>query len=89
MDKSPRDVAIEAIMSGESVVVDGVQYTEANMSELPGIEAFVAGDASGEAAAIARLKSEKEELEKRLAALESKKSSAKEPEEAKAEKGKS
>ncbi len=83
-EKNDRDAAIEAIKSGQSVVVDHVQYTMDNLKDLPGIEAFIGDDEKSKSDAVAQLRQEKEALEARLASLESSakaasKSTTKEP----------
>lgn len=77
------DEALEVIKSGQSVVIDGVQYTLKNIQDLPKLEDMVKGDEVAERLAFEELKKEKEELEKRLAAM-----SAKETKTAKADKEK-
>jgi hypothetical protein len=68
---SERDDAIAAIKSGQSVVVNGVQYTSENEKDLPGLEAFIGTDQKSKDAAVEQLKKDKAELEARLAVLES------------------
>lgn len=80
---TPREHAIQAIKEGGMVVVNSVVYTMSNLEELPPLEDFVKGDASAEASALETLKKEKEELEKRLAALEKPKVVAEKKEETK------
>jgi len=72
MSKTLRDQALEVIKNKQSVVINGKQYTLDNIDELPPLEDMVAGDANQEAQALETLKKEKEELEKRLAAMEGK-----------------
>jgi cell division protein FtsB len=77
------DEALEFIKAGQSVVIDGVQYTLKNIQDLPKLEEMVAGDAKAEKDAFEALKKEKEELEKRIAKLEAKETKVVAPKEAK------
>jgi len=72
MSKTVRDEALNAIKAGQSVVINGEQYTMDNIDELPPLEDFAAGDPEQEASAMTALRKEKEELERRLTALQSK-----------------
>src|SRR5437868_2897684 len=80
---SVRDDAIDAIKNGQMVVVNGESYTlnktdvSKGLNELPPLEVFVAGDAAAESDALASLKNEKAELDKRLEALTQKTTASK------------
>lgn len=84
---TPREHALKAIEAGESVVVDGIQYTKANVTDLPNEEAFMGADEDIDAL-LSKIDESIDKLNTRKTALQEKKSaqvSKAEPKEAKAE----